>query len=179
MGLLLAVFFICKWMALRAADLPSLDNELAKNHLQISHEIFSSRSIEPGDEAERAAKTIEVLSRARDLSRLNTIELRPDRKSKLHLIDDVIKTAQEIRKERFGIDNGAEVNPEQAEFTPFSVGQHNLHAQNSGNSWITPLAESSADLTLGHGQEFDWNALLELDLSQAEFPEFQSLNAYR
>lgn len=172
--LLFAASFIFKWMAFRASELPSPDSGLARNHIQLTYHILSSTSLVPYDEWSRAARMIEVLSRARDLSRLKMTESRPEAVSRLHLLEDTIKAAQEIR----------ETVPRTVEFISSEqtdVEKASNLMERSGCAALNQSSEisdapqlSQADFTLDMEQGFDWNSLMGFDYSTPPFFDFET-----
>jgi hypothetical protein len=173
-ALLFAVSFIFKWMALRASKVPSPDTDLARNYIQLTYRIVSSASVVANDESGRAAKMIEVLSRASDLSRLNMSEPRHDPGSGLHLLEDTIRVAQEIRKSVPQTTESFNNDPAYVGTSLNSVESSGYNA--SGQSSGLPDAPelSQADAALDMGQDFDWNSLLGFDYSTPLFLDFET-----
>jgi hypothetical protein len=164
-----ACAFIFKWMAIYAADNSSSDGGIARSHIQLTHKILSSISMSPMDEADRTARVIERLSRKRDLSRLNTIEQEPDQESRLHLLQDVVNTADEIRKEnskREGNSNG-ESAQEKLPQSLFQDAFQDGTSQYTGSSRIQE--ELNTDFALNFMHDFDWDSFGE---SMAEYSLF-------
>jgi hypothetical protein len=168
-GLLFAVSFIFKLMAWHASELSSSDRNLARNHIRLTYRILTSMSLAPGDEPARAARMVHVLSRTHDLSRLKTSEPSTNSGSRLHLLEDTIRVAKEIRE------GGSQVSE--------SMEDDHSNADLALNLIWTDESVTSNDIPnlpdlyqsqniFDFGQHFDWNSVPGFDFPVPQYFDF-------
>ncbi|ODQ69038.1 hypothetical protein LIPSTDRAFT_66714 [Lipomyces starkeyi NRRL Y-11557] len=94
MTLSFATSFMFKALANNGEDFRH--NEIARNHIQLAYQMFSSWSDYPMDEFGRVARMIMVLSRASNLSILEDFHSQGD--ASVSVLDETIHAAKEIRE---------------------------------------------------------------------------------
>lgn len=94
--LLFATSFIFKAMAINKEETCSL-HETARNHIRLVHQMLLSWSAHPSDEFSRAARVVEVLSRAPNLSRLNDFQTGTG--ATMDILSETLEAARDMRVE--------------------------------------------------------------------------------
>ncbi|PMD32666.1 hypothetical protein L207DRAFT_571949 [Hyaloscypha variabilis F] len=156
--LLFAASFIFKAMA-NYKETNSSHYEIARNHIRQAYRMLSSWSENKMDEFGRAARMIEVLSHASNLSGLKEFDSHGG--ASLSILEDTVQTAKEIRE---GMERNAAGNPESQYGTPCSVGADVPSEVLPGTlgSWV------NADSDVVDYFDFDWNLLREFDMTSSE-----------
>jgi hypothetical protein len=133
----------------------TFDNDIASNHIRLTHRILLSNSSEPMDEASRAARMIEVLSKAQCLSQLRLEERSVNDHMSLSLLEDVIVTAREIRDSPGGT-AGSGYNPDSQQDTPSSMDTFAYNEELANVAGAISVEDLEANCHGLYG--FDWNA---------------------
>lgn len=156
-ALLFAASFIFKTMANSEGEDCSR-NDVAANHIRLTYEILSSCSDHPLDEFGRAARMIDVLSRASNLSRLK--EFRSHGGASVSVLDETVQTAREMRE---SIKATAADNSGPRDETPVSVGADQPSTTNalsdSVDSWPATEFDGMNDF------DFNWNLSWGFDMT--------------
>ncbi|EPE33571.1 Zn2/Cys6 DNA-binding protein [Glarea lozoyensis ATCC 20868] len=163
--LVFAITFIFKIVA-STPESSLLGNDIARNHIHLAHEILSTLSMHPMDEASRAATMIKVLSGAQGLSGLRLHEVRSGGRLRLGIMEDVISTAKVIREEN------SFVNPDSGSGSAAHQQISDLQIAEDHQMRFSEAAEPSEwdnlDMLLGGSNSFGWNGQWELDLLGSE-----------
>jgi hypothetical protein len=156
--LLFAASFIFKAMA-NYEETNSSHHEIARNHIRQTYRMLSSWSENKMDELGRAARMIEVLSHASNLSSLKEFDSHGG--ASLSILEDTVQTAKEIRE---GMEIKAAGNPATQYGTPCSAGVDppSEVLPDTLESWVNPDSDIVNDL------DFDWNLLGEFNMTSSE-----------
>ena len=172
-SLFLATSFVFKYIAICASELPCWDGDLASNHIRLAYSILTSSSLDEQDEPAQAARKIQVLSRAKDLSRLKVSDSRSDMGSRLRLVDDTVRAAQELRKSVRQNVNSDGSNSTFAKSPSTLIRDSDDGTAHRQSGMLNISEPSSADFNVDIGQDFDWNSLMGYDFSVLQFLDFE------